>query len=322
MELEGPLPAACEEVQKTAPEPLSVLYRGPLSSCNYACPYCPFAKHTETAAEHAADARALARFSAWAETQPFSLSIFFTPWGEALVRPRYQAALTHLSHLPHIRQLAIQTNLSGSLRWLENAEKSKIGVWATYHPGEVARERFLTRCAELDTLGVRYSVGVVGKKGHFGDIETMRAALPGHVYLWINAFKVGDGYYSQADLTRLGAVDPLFEVNTRRYRVRGMPCNAGETVISVEGDGTARRCHFIERPIGNIYEQDVRDLLRPRPCTRSSCECHIGYVHLPALDAASVYGDGLLARLPDPTLWADAARLETYLARARNLRAN
>jgi MoaA/NifB/PqqE/SkfB family radical SAM enzyme len=322
VELEGPLPAACNEVQKVVPEPLSVLYRGPLSSCNYACPYCPFAKHTETAAEHAADARALARFSAWAETQPFPLSIFFTPWGEALVRPRYQTALTRLSQLPHIRQLAIQTNLSGSLRWLENAEKSKIGLWATYHPGEVARERFLTRCAELDTLGVRYSVGVVGKKGHFGDIETMRAALPAHVYLWVNAFRVGDGYYSQADLTRLGAVDPLFEVNTRRYRVRGMPCNAGETVISVEGDGTARRCHFIERPIGNIYEQDVRALLRPRPCTRSSCGCHIGYVHLPALDAASVYGDGLLARLPDLALWADAARLEAYLARARNLGAN
>ena len=30
---------------------LRILYRGPLSSCNYGCPYCPFAKHHETAAE-------------------------------------------------------------------------------------------------------------------------------------------------------------------------------------------------------------------------------------------------------------------------------
>jgi biotin synthase-like enzyme len=30
---------------------LSVLYRGPLSSCNYDCHYCPFAKHHETSAE-------------------------------------------------------------------------------------------------------------------------------------------------------------------------------------------------------------------------------------------------------------------------------
>ena len=38
---------------------LSILYRGPLSSCNYGCEYCPFAKHTETQAEHDADRAAL-----------------------------------------------------------------------------------------------------------------------------------------------------------------------------------------------------------------------------------------------------------------------
>ena len=57
---------------------LSVIYRGPLSSCNYACPYCPFAKHTESAAEHAADARALTRFADWAAAQkdaPFDLIV-------------------------------------------------------------------------------------------------------------------------------------------------------------------------------------------------------------------------------------------------------
>ena len=44
---------------------LQILYRGPLSSCNYGCPYCPFAKHHETRAEHAADGAALDRFLAW-----------------------------------------------------------------------------------------------------------------------------------------------------------------------------------------------------------------------------------------------------------------
>ncbi|AZI44557.1 radical SAM protein (plasmid) [Deinococcus psychrotolerans] len=301
---------------------LSVIYRGPLSSCNYACPYCPFAKHTETAAEHAADAAALERFVSWAEAQPFDLSVLFTPWGEALVRPRYQAALTRLSHAPHIRQLAIQTNLSGSLAWLSHAERSKIGLWATYHPNEVKRERFLAKCAELDTLGVHYSVGVVGKKSHFSEIETLRATLPPEIYLWVNAFKVGEGYYSPTDLARLSAADPLFEVNTRRYRTRGHACGAGESVISVDGDGTARRCHFIERPLGNIYAQDVRELLRPRLCSRSSCECHIGYVHLPELGAADIYGEGLLARIPDSGVWAESGRLEAYLARAQQLHAS
>src|SRR5260221_273444 len=45
---------------------LSILYRGPLSSCTYACGYCPFAKHTETREEHERDRLALERFVGWA----------------------------------------------------------------------------------------------------------------------------------------------------------------------------------------------------------------------------------------------------------------
>ncbi|MVN86331.1 radical SAM protein [Deinococcus sp. HMF7620] len=304
---------------KTASAPpshLSVLYRGPLSSCNYACPYCPFAKHTETAEEHRADAAALSRFTDWVAAQTSPLSVLFTPWGEALVRRRYQAAITALSHLPHLRQVAIQTNLSGRLDWLADAARDKVGLWATYHPGEVSRERFLARCAELDALGVRYSVGVVGRRSQLAEIEVLRAALRPEVYLWVNAFKVGPGYYTPSDLARLNAADPLFEVNTRRYPTRGQPCGAGETAISVDGAGTVRRCHFIARPLGNLYAQPVAELLRPRPCSRPSCECHIGYVHLPALGAEDLYGPGLLARIPEGPGWADPS---TYLARARQL---
>ncbi|MFC6593141.1 STM4011 family radical SAM protein [Deinococcus lacus] len=299
-------------------DPLTLLYRGPLSSCNYACPYCPFAKRTETAAQHAADAEALARFVDWAAAQTRPLSVFFTPWGEALVRWRYQEAVTRLSHLGHVGQVAIQTNLSGKLGWLEQAERSKVGLWATYHPGEVTRARFLARCAELDALGVRYSVGVVGKREHFGEIEALRAALPPQVYLWVNAFSQGPrkatSYYSPADLEFLSRIDPLFEVNTRHYPTRGKACATGETVLSVDGDGTLRRCHFVPRVLGNLYTDSLETILRPRPCPRPTCECHIGYVHLPQLEAEAVYGPGLLARIPEGT-----GDVGAYLARARGL---
>jgi len=296
---------------------LSVIYRGPLSSCNYGCPYCPFAKHTETPAEHETDRLALERFVAWVQAQPFRVSVFFTPWGEALLWPRYQRAMVALSHAPSVEQVAIQSNLSGRLDWVAGADRRKLGLWATFHPGEVTPERFLARVAELDTAGVRYSVGVVGKKSHLSAAEAMRAALPEHVYLWVNAFKVGGGYYSPEDLARLTAIDPLFELNTRRYPTRGQACAAGETVISVEGDGTARRCHFIEQPLGNIYTQDVRELLQPRLCSRSGCECHIGYVHLPELRAAEVFGSGLLARIPAAQAWADPAQMQALVERGR-----
>ena len=43
---------------------LSILYRGPLSSCNYACDYCPFAKRKESYAQLEVDRRALERSDA------------------------------------------------------------------------------------------------------------------------------------------------------------------------------------------------------------------------------------------------------------------
>lgn len=59
---------------------LSILYRGPLSSCNYGCDYCPFAKHMETAAEHEHDRVALTRFVSWVEQHAQDcISVFFTP---------------------------------------------------------------------------------------------------------------------------------------------------------------------------------------------------------------------------------------------------
>ncbi|GAA2645559.1 hypothetical protein GCM10009864_04710 [Streptomyces lunalinharesii] len=49
---------------------------------------------------------------AWAAQQTDDrLSVLFTPWGEGLVRSWYRRALVELSRLPHVRRVAIQTNL-------------------------------------------------------------------------------------------------------------------------------------------------------------------------------------------------------------------
>lgn len=101
---------------------LTVLYRGPLSSCDYDCPYCPFAKRRDSREQLRADRAALERFAGWAAAQTGDrLSVLFTPWGEGLVRSWYRRTLTELSHLPHIRRVAIQTNLSCRTDWLAEA---------------------------------------------------------------------------------------------------------------------------------------------------------------------------------------------------------
>ena len=278
---------------------LSILYRGPLSSCNYACGYCPFAKRNEGRAELDRDRVALSRFTAWAAGRTGDeLAVLFTPWGEALVRPWYQDALAELTHLPHVRRAAIQTNLSCKLDWVERCDKSALALWCTFHPGEVSRERFVGKCRELRNRGVRFSVGVVGLKEHVGEIEAVRAELPRGVYLWVNAYKREPDYYPPEVVSQLTAIDPHFPTNNQRHASLGEPCRAGHQVIAVDGDGTITRCHFIPRPLGNLYEPGFERALFDRPCTNETCGCHIGYVHLDRLGLSDVYGPHLLERIP------------------------
>jgi MoaA/NifB/PqqE/SkfB family radical SAM enzyme len=284
---------------------LAILYRGPLSSCNYGCDYCPFAKHAETAAELAEDRRALGRFVDWvAGRTGDALSVLFTPWGEALIRRWYQEALARLTGLSQVKRAAIQTNLSCPLGWVEECDKRRLALWTTFHSSQVSRARFLARCLELDRRDVRFSVGAVGVKESYEEIRALRHELPPHVYLWVNALKrAGPGYYTEDDLRRFEEIDPLFRINTRHHPSRDRSCRAGRSVVSVDGDGTVRRCHFIKESIGNLYAAGFEQALVERPCTNDTCGCHIGYVHLDHLGLYPVFGDGILERIPALAVW-------------------
>jgi hypothetical protein len=276
---------------------LTVLYRGPLASCDYDCPYCPFAKRRDSPEQLRADRAALERFTAWAaQYRDGPLSVLFTPWGEGLVRSWYRRAMVELSRLPHVDRVAIQTNASGRTGWLAAADLSRLALWVTYHPGQVAEERFLARCAELTALGVRYSVGVVGVPEHLDAARRLRAALPAGVYLWVNA---AEGHrYTDAEAADWTALDPLFGYSRHPHPSAGAPCRTGDSVISVDGDGTVRRCHFVRPPLGNLYDGSYRAQLGPRPCPLGVCDCHIGYVHLETLPLYDVFAGGILERIP------------------------
>lgn len=275
-----------------------VLYRGPLSSCNFDCGYCPFAKNVSSRTELAADVEALERFVGWCRQRDHEpLGVLFTPWGEGLVRSWYRDALVELSQMPHVEVAAIQTNLSAPLSFVEEADPASLGIWATWHPEWMPRGRFVERVALLHERGVRVSAGMVGLPRFFEEIESLRRELPPDVYLWVNAAK-SSVTYTEAQIERLSRIDPLFRINTRHHASLGRSCRAGHTVISVDGDGNARRCHFIDEPIGNIYEPGFDRALKPRLCTNATCGCHIGYVHLEYLELDKVFASGILERRP------------------------
>ncbi|MFG1665248.1 STM4011 family radical SAM protein [Streptomyces sp. Y7] len=292
---------------------LTVLYRGPLASCDYDCPYCPFAKRRDSTAQLRADRSALERFARWAADSDDQLSLLFTPWGEGLVRSWYRRTLAELSHLPHIRRVAIQTNLSCRTDWLADADPETLALWCTYHPGQTPYDRFLAKCRDLGDRGIRFSVGVVGLPEHLEAARRLRAELPEHVYLWINA---AEGHsYQDAEADDWTALDPLFPYSRHPHASAGLPCRTGESVISVDGDGTVRRCHFVRAELGNLYDGSYRTALRPRPCPLQVCDCHIGYVHLETLPLYDVFAGGVLERIPARPAEPQPARALTITPR-------
>jgi hypothetical protein len=226
------------------------------------------------------------------------MSILFTPWGEALGHRYYRAALVKLSRLPQVRRVCIQTNLSAPLGDLEGASRLTLTLWATYHPGEVTRTRFLARCKQLQGMGLRFSAGIVGTREHLDEMEALRAELSPEVYLWVNAYKRVEGYYAEQELRRIRAVDPHFDLNASRHPSAGLNCRAGQSHFTVDGKGDVRRCHFVGEVLTNLYTGDLETALRPRLCPLESCGCYIGYIHRPSLGLDELYGDDLLGRIP------------------------
>lgn len=281
---------------------LSLLYRGPLSSCNYDCAYCPFAKRHETAAQLQTDRRALERFARWAgDVEKLELSLLLTPWGEALTRPWYHTATARLTQLSHVRRVAVQTNLSWSMDWLDDVHTESLALWCTYHPSQTTRTQFLSACAQLQQRQIRHSVGMVALPDDFDEIRAMRRLLPATTYLWLNAWDVGDGQkydYSDAQFALLSSIDPWFAVNRHDHPSLGRPCATGTEVFSVDGRGDVRRCHFVPDILGNLYAPQWQFPEQAAGCPNQTCGCHIGYVHLPHLKQTSIYGDGILERVP------------------------
>jgi MoaA/NifB/PqqE/SkfB family radical SAM enzyme len=278
---------------------LSVLYRGPLSSCNYACAYCPFSKRSETGAQLERDRAALARFTQWLTQQStHDWKVLFTPWGEALVRSWYRDAIAALSHLPHLGSVAIQTNLSSGLPWIAKCRADRVSLWATYHPSETTSKAFVRKVHEVVDRGVRICVGVVGVPEFLEEISRLHERLPPGVYLWINAQQPRRRPYSDEEIVRFQAIDSQFLMTMRRQPSFGKHCSTGELSFTVDGAGDMRRCHFVDDIVGNCYEPDWEHALRPRTCPNRFCDCFLGKSQFLADRLVPFFGSTGLERLP------------------------
>ena len=219
----------------------------------------------------------LDRFAAWLETQKdVNLDVLFTPWGEALVRSWYRRTIARLTHLAHVERVAVQTNLSYGLRWIEECRIERIALWAAFHPTQVDRGVFCRKVATLFERGVAVSAGVVAIPEHFEQIAALRRELPGSVYMWINAQQPRSRPYTEDEVAWLSSIDPHFPSTLKRNRSLDRFCRAGQESFAVDSSGDMRRCHFVAEVIGNIFDARWRDALVPRRCPNRFCDCLLG----------------------------------------------
>ena len=280
---------------------LSILYRGPLASCNYDCPYCPFAKRRDPPEQLRADRAALERFAAWvaATTDRPALGAVH-PVGRGadplLVPGRPRDALAPAARRTGSRSRP--TSAARSTGWPTPTGRRR-PCGRTYHPGQVTPgpvPRPLRR--DWPTLGVRYSRRR-GRPARTPRRGARRCAppCPPAVYLWVNA---AEGHrYTAAEEATLDRRSTRFRLQRPPAPVaRTGPAAPGESAISVAGDGTVRRCHFVRARSATSTTARGGPRCAPGRARSRVCDCHIGYVHLETLGLYDVFAGGVLERIP------------------------
>lgn len=283
-------------------EPKHIYYRGYSKSCNYRCSYCPFPKKALTLREMECDNKALSQFIEFVEKMEHEITIMFTPYGEALIKPYYQQGMGYLTTLPHVKAVGAQTNLSFRIQDLVEevqalgGDVSKLRLWCSYHPDMVSEAGFLEQCHKLQSAGISFCVGGVAVPDNIKLLKNIRSNLPASIYMWLNKQDGLRRDYTQEEYEAFSQIDPLFALQfEKRSKVTGT-CMAGSESIFVEYNGDYRACNISRQKLGNLYEDEAA---APWACQSSSCRCYLAYVHQLTRRETLLFGEEKYFRIPD-----------------------
>lgn len=222
-------------------------YRGYLTSCNYACGYCPFSKRKMTEEQSRKDQEALDRFLCQMEAETENHALLIVPYGEALIHAYYWVAMARLSQIPTEEYVGCQTNLSFpvekmlSIYETSGGEKQKLRLWCTFHPSMTTVENFVMQCRQLEQAGIAYSVGAVGNPEEMIQIQTLRKKLPEHVYVWINQMDGWKKKYTEEEIQNFQKIDPYFPLELKHYPADSSKCRKS---VFQEADGSRYFCNL------------------------------------------------------------------------------
>ncbi|MFS2518131.1 STM4011 family radical SAM protein [Bacteroides xylanisolvens] len=280
-----------------------IYYRGKLNSCNYTCSYCPFGKKSHLTAT-TQDEQAWNRFiTAIEEWKGGPLQLFIIPYGEALIHRYYRKGIIHLAALPQVAGISCQTNLSFSAdEWLDEfpatpALISKIKIWASFHPEMTSVESFVRRLHTLYNAGIQVCAGAVGNPMAKNVLSDLRNALLPDIYLFINAMQGLKSPLSVEDIRFFTQLDNLFEYDLKNASAQWDICSGGRSSCFIDWKGDIFGCPRSQVKIGNLYQNQILDLLLP--CRRKVCDCYIAFSNLTNHPLHRIMGAGAFWRIPD-----------------------
>ncbi len=222
------------------------------------------------------------------------------PYGEALGHPYYLAGIARMSRMEQVTGISCQTNLSHNpasfIEQLtsEKADFSKLHLWATFHAEMTSKEAFAERVKALQAQ-LTVCVGVVGTPQMVEELAEMKALLPPHTYLWVNAMEGLGRRYTPDEIAHITAIDPLFTAELANPKANIDNCCAGVESLFVTATGEAYACNRSKTLMGNIYSNDPLD----NPiCKTRACDCFLAYVHRNDMKEAAALHTGKYFRVP------------------------
>ncbi|MDH6358518.1 STM4011 family radical SAM protein [Parabacteroides sp. PF5-9] len=279
----------------------NIYFRSRLKSCNYHCSYCSFGKKSSVV-DWEKEEQSLRLFYEQISLLTEPVRILFIPYGEGLIHPYYREVLIRLSLLPQVRGISCQTNLSFSpdlfleqIKELQ-ADRSKIKLWASFHPEMVEPETFVEKVHGLYQSGLDVCVGVVGHKKSKATIALLREQLDKRIYLFINAMQGKTELLTDEDLACFTSLDPFFLFDYRNAKADMRVCSGGRETVFIDHSGDVYPCPRNPLKVGRITS--LSSLTEPF-CRKERCDCYIAYSNLKNTPLAQMMGEGGFFRIPE-----------------------
>ncbi len=250
-------------------------YRGNLTSCNYSCDYCPFAKRKNSANMLAKDENNLKKLIERMKCVRSSHALLITPYGEALIHSYYWTAIASLTQIPSEELTGCQTNLSFPVeKMLTHFTKcgghiNKLCLWCTFHPLMTGVSEFVKQCSLLSEWGVTFSVGAVGNPRQIDTIKKLRDELPASIYLWINKMDGLNRPYSAKEISAFHSIDPYFSLELKHYKADIKKCSKA---FFLTADEERYYCNLH----AGSHAMAVADKTSPSSCYKE-CSCYLAY---------------------------------------------